>query len=164
MPSTSAAAVEPADDAAAAMTLVLRAGPLLCALPLDEIIETMRPLAIEPLAGTPAFVRGISVVRGVPCPVIDLARLLGGHDAPLSRFVAVRTDRGPVAFATGEVLGIRPADTATTPQGAALPAGAATALVAAVRTFERQPLFVLQPMRVAADLIWAAAAAPTGRS
>src|SRR5215218_2672569 len=102
-----------AEEAAGVSSLVFRAGSLLCALALDDVIETMRPLPTHPLAGTPAFVLGISILRGVPTPVIDVARLLGGGDATITRFVAVRTERGPVAFATDDVLGIRAAVTDT---------------------------------------------------
>lgn len=79
------------DESAGMVSLVFRAGALLCALRLDDVIETMRPLETHPLAGTPAFVRGISVLRGVPTPVIDVARLLGGTPAEVQRYVAVRT-------------------------------------------------------------------------
>ncbi|HEU4347578.1 MAG TPA: chemotaxis protein CheW, partial [Actinoplanes sp.] len=71
------------------MALVFRAGPVLCALRLDEVIETMRPLGIRPLAGTPPYIRGISIIRGVPTPVVDVARLLAGESAEVARFVAV---------------------------------------------------------------------------
>src|SRR3954465_12779131 len=99
--------VQPGQNGQAAETdavqsLVFRAGTMLCALRLDDVIETMRPLGIRPLAGTPPFVRGISIMRGVPAPVVDVARLVGGEQAEIVRFVAVRTERGPVAFATGE--------------------------------------------------------------
>src|SRR3954449_2442585 len=94
-------------DDGAAQSLVFRAGTMMCALRLDDVVETMRPLGIRPLAGTPPFVRGITIMRGVPTPVVDVARLIGGEQADIVRFVAVRTEHGPVAFATGEVLGIR---------------------------------------------------------
>src|SRR3712207_1576586 len=97
----------PVEGSAGAASLVFRAGSLLCALHLDEVAETMRPLDTRPLAGSPPWVRGISVLRGVPVPVIDVARLLTGEPAEIARFVAVRTERGPVALATGEVSGIR---------------------------------------------------------
>src|SRR6185436_6230529 len=48
-----------------------RVGGLLCALPLEHVEETMRPLAIEAIAGGPAFVRGLAVVRGAPIPAVD---------------------------------------------------------------------------------------------
>ena len=148
-----------AAEHAGAMSLVFRAGTLLCALHLDEVIETMRPLATRPLAGTPPFVRGISIMRGVPTPVVDVARLLGGEQADIERFVAVRAERGPVAFATGAVLGIRPAAAGSpATRHTALLGGASSTLVAGVATIDAEPLLLLQSMRVVPDEVWAAAA------
>jgi purine-binding chemotaxis protein CheW len=142
-----------------AMSLVFRAGPLLCALTLDEVIEIMRPLATRPLAGTPAFVSGVTIMRGVPTPVVDVGCLLAGDRHPPERFVAVRTERGPVAFATGAVPGVR----AAVADGPAsrhpgLLGGAVGTLVAGVGTHDGEPLLVLQSMRVVPDDVWAAAA------
>lgn len=139
--------------------LVFRAGPLLCALRLDEVLETMRPMETLPLAGTPAFVLGISVLRGVPTPVIDVSRLLGGGQGGPQRYVTVRTERGPVALATGEVLGIR-AVNADAPGGhPALLGGPSSRLVAGVGTVGAEPLLLLQSMRAVPDEVWEAAAA-----
>jgi purine-binding chemotaxis protein CheW len=150
----------PVEVPAGGTSLVFRAGPLLCALGLDDVIETMRPLPTRPLAGAPGFVRGICVMRGVPTPVVDVARLLGGEQADVSRFVAVRTERGPVAFATGEVLGIRAVsgDAATGHAALLAGTGASSALVAGIATMGAEPLLLLQSMRVVPDEVWAAAA------
>ena len=126
----------PTGDAAGAVSLVFRAGSLLCALGLAEVIETMRPLPTRPLAGTPVFVRGVSIMRGVPTPVVDVARLLAGEQADVARFIAVRTEHGPVAFATGPVLGIR----STPVGGPAVYPGASSRLVAGVGTIDTEPL------------------------
>ena len=79
-------------------------------------------------------------------------------DAGISRFVAVRTEHGPVAFATGPVLGIR----AVAPDPAAghpvLLGGASSRLVAGVGTIDAEPILLLQSMRVLPDDVWAAAA------
>lgn len=154
-----------AEPSAGPASLVFRAGSLLCALRLDDVIETMRPMPTRPLAGTPAFVRGICVMRGVPTPVVDVARMLGGEQSEPTRFVAVRTERGPVAFATGEVLGIRKiaAGEATTGHAALLSSTAASSpLVAGIATIGAEPLFLLQSMRVVPDEVWASAAGPAG--
>jgi purine-binding chemotaxis protein CheW len=143
-------------EAEGGVSLVFRAGSMLCALRLDEVIETMRPLEVRTLAGAPAFVRGICIMRGVPTPVVDVARLVGGEDARAARFVAVRTERGPVAFATGEVLGIRTTAAGATHTG--LLTGASSRLVAGVGTLDNEPLLLLQSMRVVPDHVWAAAA------
>jgi purine-binding chemotaxis protein CheW len=151
---------EPTEGDETVMTaLVFRAGPLLCALRLDEVIETLRPLETQPLAGTPAFVRGISVLRGVPTPVIDVARLLGGESTEVRRFVAVRTERGAVALATGTIIGIRDIDTSETGGHPALLGAWSSRLVAGVGTIGAEPLLLLQSMRAVPDEVWEAAAA-----
>ena len=137
-----------------ALALVFRAGSLLCALRLDDVIETMRPLPTRPLAGTPPYVRGIAIMRGVPTPVLDVAWLLAGEVAESARFIAVRTEHGPVAFATGPVLGIRP----TPPAGPAAYPGVSSRLVAGVGMSGAEPVLLLQSLRVIPDEVWAAAA------
>jgi purine-binding chemotaxis protein CheW len=94
----------------------------------------------------------------VPVPVIDVARLLGGDPAVTSRFVAVRTERGPIAFATGPVLGIRPTVGETPAPQAALLGAAPARLIAAVGTVGDEPLLQLQSVRAVPDEVWAAAA------
>ncbi|GAA3922091.1 chemotaxis protein CheW [Actinoplanes auranticolor] len=139
-------------------SLVFRAGPLLCALRLDEVIETMRPLATHPLAGTPAFVTGICIMRGIPTLVVAVARLLGGAGADVSRFIAVRTERGPVAFATGDIHGVRTVSTSSAGRHEALLGDAPARLIAAVGTIDAAPVLLLQSMRLVPDEVWAAAA------
>ena len=101
-------------------SLLFRAGTHLCALPLAHVVETMRPLPIEPIAGGPRFVRGLAIVRGAPVPVVDLACLLneglsareearsseeGG--APAARFVVLRVAGRSVALVVDGVVGVR---------------------------------------------------------
>jgi hypothetical protein len=42
-----------------AIWLLCRAGSFLCALRLADVVEIMRVLRIEPIAGAPPFVRGL---------------------------------------------------------------------------------------------------------
>ena len=149
-------------SAEAVTALVFRAGSLLCALPLDEVIETMRPLPSRPLTGTPGFVLGISVLRGVPTPVIDVARLLTGVAGEVERYVAVRTERGPVALAIGTVLGILDTEVGPADAHPAL-LGGSHRLVAGVATLGSEPLLLLQNMRAVPDEVWQAAAAADSR-
>jgi purine-binding chemotaxis protein CheW len=88
--------------------LIVRAQDWTCALPLADVIETMRPLPVSAVAGLPPFVRGLSVVRGEPTPVISLAVLLGGA-APreAQRFVLLRVPERRLALEVDEVLGLR---------------------------------------------------------
>lgn len=143
--------------AAGVSALVFRAGPLYCALPLAEVVETMRPLTTRPLAGTPPYVRGLTVLRGAPTPVIDVTRLLTGVDGEIDRYVAVRAGRGPIACATGPVLGVREIDVAPPEGPAALFTGVSKALIAAVGTVGTEPLLLLHSIAAVPDEVWEAA-------
>ena len=77
----------------------MRVADRVLAIPVEHVIETMRPLPI--LASR-------SRIRGAPCPVIDLASRLGLRDpAPPRRFVIVRGAHGPVALQVAAVLDLR---------------------------------------------------------
>jgi purine-binding chemotaxis protein CheW len=146
----------PALDAGVA-ALVFRAGPFFCALPLGEVIETMRPLATRPLAGTPPYVRGLTILRGAPAPVIDMTRLLTGVETTVDRYVAVRAGRGPIVCATGPVLGVRQVHVEPPEGPAALLSGVSRTLIAAVGTVGTEPLLLLHSIAAVPDEVWEAA-------
>ncbi|MEV0902364.1 chemotaxis protein CheW, partial [Actinoplanes sp. NPDC049802] len=149
-------AVAPAPGAGVT-ALVFRAGPVFCALPLDEVIETMRPLETRALAGTPPYVCGLTVLRGEPTPVIDVTRLLTGADGLIDRYVAVRAARGPVVCATGPVLGVREVLVSPPEESSVLFTGISKALIAAVGTIGADPLLLLRSPRAVPDEVWEAA-------
>lgn len=136
-------------------SLLCRVGDVLCALPLQHVQETMRPLPVERIAGVPPFVRGLAVIRGAPTPVIDAGALLGGGAslAP-TRFVTVKTGRRLVALAVDAVLGIRE-----------IPAGSVDALpplfqnahldvISAVGTLDSELVLVLRSARLVPEEVW----------
>jgi purine-binding chemotaxis protein CheW len=95
--------------------LVVRAQEWMCALPLEEVEETMRPLPVTPVSVAPAFVRGVCLVRGLPAPVVSLSVLLGGSHvqsgpgprSPGQRFISLRVPEGHLALEVDEVRGVR---------------------------------------------------------
>lgn len=95
------------DDPNTGEWLVCRVQTRLCALPLEHVIETLRPMPVEPVAGAPPFVLGLAVIRGVPLPVVDAARLLGTDQAKAERFVTVIAGNRRIALAVDCVLGVR---------------------------------------------------------
>ncbi|HVJ53733.1 MAG TPA: chemotaxis protein CheW [Aliidongia sp.] len=131
--------------------LLCRAGALLCALPLPHVIETMRVLPAETVAGAPAYVRGLSMIRGAPTLVVDLAALVGGAASTPSRLVTVRTGARTVALAVDDVLGIR----AFEPRSeAALPPllrEAAGELVEAIGRLDAELVLLLRTSRIVPD-------------
>lgn len=86
--------------------LLCRTGSHHFALPVQQVLETMRLLPIETVAGCPPIVRGVSVIRGTPTPVIDAAFLFDGQPGHCERLVTVRTGKRTIALATQAVVGI----------------------------------------------------------
>jgi purine-binding chemotaxis protein CheW len=95
--------------------LICRAASKLCGLPLSDVVETMRPLAIEALANMPDFVRGLSIIRGRATAVVDGRLLLGSSSTErlaAARYVVLELGNRRVALVVDAVLGIRDVATA----------------------------------------------------
>ena len=86
--------------------LLCRAATILVALPVEHVVEIMRMLPLEPFAGAPIYVRGLSIIRGAPAPVVDVGVILGGKITRSARLVAVRGPARIVALAVDEVIGL----------------------------------------------------------
>jgi purine-binding chemotaxis protein CheW len=126
---------------------------MLCALPLRDVIETLRPLPIEPLAGAPSYVCGLSILRGAPVPVVDLGLLLGVEQLRATRLVALRVGARTVAAAVSEVLGVR-----TLAGNGALPPLLKEAGHGAIQTLgslDRELLLVLEGARIVPEEVFA---------
>lgn len=136
-------------------TLVCRVGARTCALPLAAVIETMRPLPVEPVRGSPAFVRGISIIRGAPVPVVDAAGLIGGAAVAPARLVTLRVGERTVALAVDAVLGVQTLDTASLAALPPLLGEAAREVVAAIGMLDAGLLVVLDATRLVPDEVFA---------
>ncbi len=88
--------------------LVCRVDDRLCAVPVGEIVETMRPLPVSPLPHAQRFVAGVARVRGAPVPVLDARALMGAAGPPrFGRLVILRAGDRRVALAVDAVVGVR---------------------------------------------------------
>jgi purine-binding chemotaxis protein CheW len=136
--------------------LLCRAGARLCALPIEHVVETMRPLPIEAMPGAPPFVCGLSMVRGVPLAVVDVGTLLGMSDLPApSRFVSVRAGRRQVVLAVGEVLGVSDLPAASLHDLPPLLGEAGAGVASAIGALESALLVVLQASHIVPEEVWA---------
>lgn len=136
-----------------AAVLVVRVGPVQCALPVAQVIETLRPLPTQALPDAPDFVRGLALIRGATTPVIELGALLGIQSGACTRFVSVAVEGRRAALAVDSVSGVRH-----------LPAGALASLPPLLRDVERigaigrldaELLLVLQAARLVGEEEWA---------
>jgi purine-binding chemotaxis protein CheW len=132
--------------------LLCRVGAQLCALPLEHVVETMRPLPTESLPGAPPFVLGLSTIRGTPIPVVDAGVLLCSGDPPkLTRFVSVKAGHRRVVLAVGEVLGVQDISTASLCDLPPLLGEVAAGVVSAVGALDSALLLVLEAARIASE-------------
>jgi purine-binding chemotaxis protein CheW len=141
-----------------APVLLVRAGGRVCALPLADVMETMRPLPTTPVAGLPPFVLGAAVVRGAAVPVVKLSAFLGTAEASSpARFVLVRCGARAAVLAVEEVSGVvalERGDRAERPLLGVAEGAAAEALGA----LDGELLVVLRAARIVPDDAWRAAA------
>jgi purine-binding chemotaxis protein CheW len=143
--------------------LIVTVGRRACAIGLQHVAETMRPHSIETMSGLPEFVRGVSVIRGAPIPVVDLKALLedGENSAVYGRFVTVKVGERRVALAVDGVVGLRDLDPAQIGELPPLLRDVDADLVEAIGTCDAQLLLVLRAARIVPDEVWATLATGT---
>jgi purine-binding chemotaxis protein CheW len=134
--------------------LLCRVHQGVCAVPLARVIETLRPLPLEPLSGAPGFVRGLSIIRGAPVPVVDAGILLGGSPSRSTRFVTLRVGLRTVALAVDAVIGVRLLDAARTSELPPLLTGMAGATIDLLGSLDRSLLLVLESSRLVPERIF----------
>jgi purine-binding chemotaxis protein CheW len=130
------------------LSLLCRVDTRLCALPLESVIETTRPLPVEPVVGTPDFVLGLSIIRGSAVPIVDAGRLLKGKGSSPTRFVMLRVGERRVGLAVDSVLGIRPLDSVALQELPPLIRSADAEIVSAIGALDAGLLLVLSAARI----------------
>jgi purine-binding chemotaxis protein CheW len=132
--------------------LLCRAGHLRCALPIGHVIEIMRPLPVEPVAGAPPYVRGLSIIRGLPVPVVDLGLLIGARATVATRVVTMRAAR-VVAMAVDSVAGVGAIASEALGELPPLVRDAAPDVIAAIGRIDNDLIVFLQAARVVPDAV-----------
>lgn len=142
---------------------MFRVESVACALPITAVVETMRPLPLQRVETAPAFVAGVAMIRGVPTPVIDTARLLGTAPATeTGRFITVAVGDRRVALAVTSVVGLRAVAATELRALPPLLAGAETGAVSAIGTLDRELLLLLRGVRLVPETVFAAEPAGAG--
>ncbi len=144
--------------------LICRAGAKVCGLPLEHVLETMRPLPVEPLAQMPDFVLGVALIRGRPTPVVDTRQLLGSpSERPPTRYVTLGFGEhaGRVtAFALDSVIGVRDVAMEVLSALPALLGESRGELVQAFGALDAELFLVLEHARLLPDAAWQALEEP----
>jgi purine-binding chemotaxis protein CheW len=146
--------------AGARKALIVGLKSCVCAVPLTHVIETMRRLPVEPISGVPSFVQGISIIRGIPTPVVDLGAVLGTPSELAERFVTLRVGDKQVALSVNAVLGVRDLDTIMSIRELPpLLQRATKDVVETIGTLDEQVLMVLRAGWELPDDVWLAVTA-----
>jgi purine-binding chemotaxis protein CheW len=118
----------------------------------------MRPLPIEELKDMPGFVRGVSIIRGSPFPVVDPGSLLGMNEQrPITRFITLRiSDTRGIALAVDEVLGIRELDPSLLQQLPSLLQSPSSETIEAISPLDDELLIVLRASKILSEDTWQA--------
>jgi purine-binding chemotaxis protein CheW len=142
--------------------LMCRIGSRIGALAVADVRETMRPLPIEPLTGTPPFVLGVAIVRGTAAPVIDAGRLLDPSALPYAaitspsaaRFVSLKLGDRTAVLAVDAVLDVRSLAAGILAQIPPLLREAGEEPVSIIGALDTQLLLVLEAARLVPDSVW----------
>jgi purine-binding chemotaxis protein CheW len=142
----------------AKLAVLCRIGTQLCAVPIEHVAETMRPLPIEPLAGMPPFVLGVAVIRDAATPVIHAGRLMGIGAAQRipTRFLTLKVGERRVALAVDAIVDVLDLGTLTLGGLPPLLQDSGAEVVAAVGTLDSDLLLLLRSARLVPESLWAA--------
>jgi len=115
----------------------------------------MRPLPIEPLAGMPPFVLGVSIVRGAATPVVSTAELLGLDSSPQApRFVLLSLHERRAVMTVDAVLGVRVLDPGAIGRLPPLLEEVGAGVLERLGTLDGRLLAVLRAAKVVPPEVW----------
>ena len=147
--------VAPQVDSGAGMRLLCRSGKHYYAIPLESVTEVMRVLPLEPLAGAPPYVRGLSIIRGAPVPIVDIGLLIGNRPTQSGRMVTLKVLDRVVAIQVETVLGIHAFTGDTFRQLPPLLRDVASETVTAISSLDAELLLALHTARLVPDSVFA---------
>jgi purine-binding chemotaxis protein CheW len=99
-------------------------------------------------------VLGVSVIRGVPVPVVDTAKLLGAGGTVAQRVVTLKIGERRVALAVDGVVGVRALPAVSLDDVPPLLRDAGDDTLAAIATLDDQLLLVLRGARIIPESLW----------
>lgn len=134
--------------------LLCQAGKQLYAVPIAHVIEIMRVLPVDSIAGAPPYVRGLCIIRGTPVPVVDAGLLISNQATQSGRLVAIRVGDRAIALQVEAVLGVRVFAADTFNQLPPLLRDVATETVAAIGTRDSELLLALRAARIVPESVF----------
>lgn len=129
--------------------LLVTAGRHRVGIPLSYVRETMRPRELEVLRDAPPSVLGLSIIRGMSVPVVDLGALLGRDgEGEFQRLVTLDFEDRSVALAVDTVVEVIEPDPSSLLSMPPLVARASGETLAALSVADRELLLVLEATKL----------------
>jgi|ERR1043165_2932851 purine-binding chemotaxis protein CheW len=148
----------PMDSPVIGRALIVRVGNRLVAIPLQQVVEVMRPLPAQALTAMPPAILGLATIRGHPIPVVELSCIVTGHAASrISRYVLLRTGANnarQAALAVERIEGISELGSAHLAEMPPLFSASHAETVSALGTLDAQLLLVLHASRFVPEDVW----------
>jgi purine-binding chemotaxis protein CheW len=135
--------------------LVCRIGERLLAVPLAAVVEVMRPLPVETFPGTPAYIRGVTTIRGAVLPVIDVGLLIGVDGCVPTRFVTIALEQRGAALAVQSVIGVQNLSAEALQDLPPLLDSVNREMFSAIGSLNAELLLVLDHTHLMPDSVWA---------
>jgi purine-binding chemotaxis protein CheW len=123
-------------------------------LPLGHVLEIMRALPLTPIATAPRYVRGLSIIRGKPLPVVDLGMLLDEQPSLTTRLVSVMTGGRSLALAVESVEGVRAIGREMMDELPPLLRDGASDMISSIGTADAELLLLLLAWRLVPDAVF----------
>jgi purine-binding chemotaxis protein CheW len=120
-----------------------------------HVQETLRPLLVRSIESAPAFVCGLSVIRGAPVLVVDLSAVIGTvRSDSITRWVTLNLGGRRLALAVESVLGIRKLEKSTLQALPPLLRDTNRDLIEAIGTLDSELLMLLQAGGILPEELW----------
>jgi purine-binding chemotaxis protein CheW len=134
--------------------LLVSVGTRTCAFPLGEVSETMRTRSTVPLPEAPAFIAGVTTVRGNLTVVVNAHALLGEPGSAAQRMVILKAGPRNFAMTVNEVVGIVELDDASGEQLKPLLPALTSEYVDRLLKLELSFATVFQGARIVPESVW----------
>lgn len=134
--------------------LLVSIGSRICAFPLSNVSETMRPLKTTGLPSAPAFIPGIATVRGALTVVVDGRALFEEPAGEAGRMVILKQGIRTFGLTVDSVVGIEELDESGSEEWSALLPSLTTAYVQRLLQIGSTFAAVLESGRIVPESVW----------
>lgn len=134
--------------------LLVSVGTRTCAFPLSDVSETMRALKTVPLPDAPAFISGVTTVRGELTVVVNGHVLLSESGDDGNRVIILKAGARKFAITVSEVAGIAELDDDSGTQMAPLLPSLTSDYVDRLLKLESSFATVLNGARMVPESVW----------